>query len=637
MTPLGLSLQQRAIVEAPISHILVVTGEGSGKTRVLTERVRFLLERDPLDGVLALTFTNKAADEMRGRLAGIEDLERRTFVGTIHSFAQSIIEKHGRHIGYDQMPHIFERDEDRGRFLQQAIDAYAPGVQDTAVTYGGADNERRVKVATWLGKISQLKRELLTDDEIEESYPADNTLEIYREYNAILRQHNGVDFDDLLVLAYRVLSEMTSVAGLYARNYPHVCIDEAQDLNKAQYQLIRALCLDRAQSLMMVGDPNQAIYGFNGSSSDFMMKSFVSDFSARKFGLIENYRSTKQVLKPAVLLKPTSQDVERAALEGRAEFFIAQDEAAEADWICGKIQSLLDSGSHLEIEGEITLEKMTVLARNRYVFKTLQESLDDRGWRWHLKKTPGAPVFESRIGKLVDLCIRVILNPQDALHFRELCAVVNVKAEDGHSVAQCIDHWETLSPDRFSDIGQLLPAAITLINKENRSDHPDMIGVVSALMEAVQALDGTGIAKEEIDLALNDLEDFKTHWDSYVRSMPSAASLSLSAFRNAMAMGKTHPDVTPKGLALSTVHTMKGLEKDIVFLMGMGQGTFPDYRAVEAGGSKMREELNNAYVAVTRARRFIFISYPKTKKMPWGGIWPQKPSVFLKQMNLIRE
>ena len=102
-----------------------------------------------------------------------------------------------------------------------------------------------------------------------------------------------------------------------------------------------------------------------------------------------------------------------------------------------------------------------------------------------------------------------------------------------------------------------------------------------------------------------------------------------------MAMGRTHPDVVPNGLALSTVHTMKGLEKDIVFLMGMGQGTFPDYRAVEAGGAHMLEEKNNAYVTITRARRFIYISYPRTKLMPWGDTRSQQPSEFLRQMGLV--
>jgi DNA helicase-2/ATP-dependent DNA helicase PcrA len=632
---MNLSPKQREIVEAPVGHMLVLATAGSGKTRVLTERVRFLLERDRLDGVLALTFTNKAADEMRERLKGIENLDRRTFVGTIHGFAQSIIEKHGRHIGYDRMPHIFERDEDRGRFIVEAVNAYAPGVQEASASYGGAGNQERVRVAEWLGKISQLKRSLYTDEQIEAHYPSDNTLLIFREYNALLRQQGGVDFDDLLVLAYRILTEMPSVAGLYARSYPHVCIDEAQDLNNAQYQLIRALCLSRAESLLMVGDPNQAIYGFNGSSADYMTKLFISDFRPTTFKLLENYRSTKQVLRLAVALKPGSHDVGTAPLLGRAELYAAEDESDEARWICDRIQELRDLKTHPEIEGIITLEKMTVLARNRYVFKALQEELGTRGLLSHLKRGPGAPVFESRVGRLVDLTLRVILNPLDMLHFLELCSVLSIDPVEEVTADKILDRWATMLTVGTTELGPYVPTVINLMKQENQNNQPNLERVLAPIR--TKLIDGkdSGFAAEEVEPALNDLDDLRDHWDRYVHDLPSAASLSLTAFRNAMAMGKTHPETVPDGLALSTVHTMKGLEKDIVFLMGMGQGTFPDYRAVEAGGAKLLEEKNNAYVAITRARRFIYISYPKTKKMPWGNSRPQQPSVFLKQMGLV--
>ena len=631
---MNLSPTQKEIVKAPVGNILVVATAGSGKTRVLTERVRYLLERDPLDGVLALTFTNKAAEEMRERLADVEDISERTFIGTIHSFAQSIIEKHGRHIGYAEMPHIFERDEDRKRFLKQAVAAYSNSVHEQSVSYNSVSIDDAVNMSNWLGKISRLKRDLLTDDEIEESFPSDNTLQIYREYNALLRQHNGVDFDDLLVLAYRVLTDMPSIAGLYARSYPHVCIDEAQDLNNAQYQLISALCLEKTESLMLVGDPNQSIYGFNGSSPDFMMKLFVSDFSPTKFALLENYRSTKAVLKLANLLKPGSQKIDLAPLEGKVHRYAASDEGDEAEKICQKIQELLNIRTHPEIEGEITLEKMIALARNRYVFTTLQERLNARGWDWYLKKSPGAPIFESRIGKLVDLTLRVIINPKDMLHFNQLCALTEIKTKGTHTVQHCLEQLENVTDGRLRGIGKLLPTVITTLKQEDDSASPNMEIALDRIYSEVEELLDTDIQKEELDLAFNDIKDLKAHWHLYVKQTPSAASLTLSGFRNAMAMGKTHPDTTPRGLALSTVHTMKGLEKDIVFLMGMGQGTFPDYRAI-GNKSKMREELNNANVAVTRARRFLFITYPKTKMMPWGERRRQEPSEFLKKMELI--
>ncbi|MFA6342946.1 MAG: 3'-5' exonuclease, partial [Fibrobacteraceae bacterium] len=126
---------------------------------------------------------------------------------------------------------------------------------------------------------------------------------------------------------------------------------------------------------------------------------------------------------------------------------------------------------------------------------------------------------------------------------------------------------------------------------------------------------------------------FEKHWNRYMAQLPTGAPASLDGFRSALAMGKTQADQQEKGLALSTVHTMKGLEYDIVFLMGMGQGTFPDYRALGKGRA-MLEEDNNAFVAVTRAKRFLYVSYPKNKTMPWGGIKSQEPSVYWKQLNM---
>lgn len=632
---INLSPTQKQIVTAPVGHMLVMATAGSGKTRVLTQRVRFLLERDPLDGVLALTFTNKAADEMRERLEGIDDFERRTWVGTIHSFAQSIVEKHGRHIGYDEMPHIFERDEDRGRFLAQAMSAYSNELRDPATPYGNEEDARLKKVTGLLGKISELKRNLLNDDEIDEFFPADNTAAIFREYNAILRQHNGVDFDDLLILAYRILSEIPAVAAMYARNYPHVCIDEAQDLNKAQYQLIRTLCHGRVDSLMLVGDPNQAIYGFNGSSSEYMTKSFKSDFRPLVFKLLENYRSTKAVLYLANQLKPNSHNVDKAPLIGSCELFAAPNEAEEARWICEKIVALCNLQTHPEIEGTISLDRMTVLARNRYVFMTLQEKLDEWGWKWHLKKTPGAPLFESQIGKLVDLTMRVLLNPHDMLHFKELCLLTNQKWYEHSSVQQLLNMVAQNRESLASGLLGFLPDIVIALKKENDAPKPDLENVIAPLKQRLKEVDLSPFTDEERDLAINDLSDLLAHWDRYVTGSSSAASLSLTAFRNAMAMGRTHPDTVPEGLALATVHTMKGLEKDIVFLMGMSQGTFPDYRSVEAGGARFQEELNNAYVAVTRARRFIYISYPQTKRTRWGNVRVQHASQFLQQMKLI--
>lgn len=613
---MNLSPAQDAIVHAPIGPLLVTATAGSGKTRVLTERIRYLLQQNPKDGVLALTFTNKAAEEMLTRLKGIDQLEHRAFIGTLHSFAQDLLRQHGHHIGVQQKLHIFERDEDKIRLLDEIVERPASMVGETKKEYLGEslDKERKEILFRWLNDISKAKRNLWTDQEIiEQSEQGELALYIYSSYQESLELHGAIDFDDLLILAYRLMTEKPRIAKLVAQLYPHVCIDEAQDLNKAQYEFLKAFCGGRIQSIMMVGDPNQSIYGFNDSSAEYMQSHFVEDFQPIQHQLIDNYRSSHWVLELANKIKPGSMKNMQAATQGGGAFFEASSSEEEASWICDRIQEWLELNNHSDIEGSISLGNIVVLARNRYVFLPLQEELDRRSMEHFLKKTPFPSDPVSEIGKVFDWAMRVRLNEKDQLHDRQLRLKIGTSA--GSSWSACKAEWLPI-----------VNATVQGLDSQIKTKQPSM----SACVQPLKALLGqspVGFSEEERENALHDLQDFEQHWNRYMAQLPTGAPASLDSFRSALAMGKTQIDQQENGLALSTVHTMKGLEYDIVFLMGMGQGTFPDYRAI--GKPKaMIEEDNNAFVAVTRAKRFLYVSYPKTKTMPWGAIKPQEPSVY---------
>lgn len=618
---MNLSPAQDAIVHAPIGPMLVTATAGSGKTRVLTERIRFLLQQHPKDGVLALTFTNKAAEEMQTRLKGINQLEHRTFIGTLHSFAQDLLQQHGHHIGVAQKLHIFERDEDKLRLLDEIIERPSSMVGESKDEYLGKtlDRERRDELFKWLNEISKAKRNLWTDQEImDHSEHGEQALYTYNSYQESLDLHGAIDFDDLLLLAYRLMTEKPRIAKLVAQLYPHVCIDEAQDLNKAQYEFLKAFCLDRIQSVMMVGDPNQSIYGFNDSSAEYMQEYFVEDFHAAIHPLIDNYRSSKWVLELANKIKPASMKNMNAATHGGGEFFEAASSEEEASWICDQIEEWLKQKSHPEIEGQISLENMVVLARNRYVFLPLHEELERRNMEHYLKKTLGPSDPVSEIGKVFDWAMRISLNDKDQLHKRQLRQMIGSLNDNDWS--SCKSEWMPI-----------IEAAFKGVNTNLSAKQPSMASCILPLKSLLQKR-AISFSEDEIENALHDLQDFETHWNRYTAQLPTGAQSSLESFRSAMAMGKTQPDQKENGLALSTVHTMKGLEYDIVFLMGMGQGTFPDYRAI--GKTKaMIEEDNNAFVAVTRAKRFLYISYSRTKQMPWGAVKPQISSVYWNKLK----
>jgi len=276
-----LSEKQQLIVYADPGPIYVKASAGSGKTRVLTQRVRHLLSQSNKK-ILALTFTNKAGQEIKERLSDITDIDNRTFVGTFHSFHQSILESHGKFIGYASMPHIFEEEADRLELIENAVSQ----IPTYASTYRNK-NKRQQKDFFYraLNFVSMVKREMLSESDIENHTDDYNIIRLYRSYQEILRTHNAIDFDDLLLKAYSLFNDYPKIAALYRRSFYAICVDEAQDLNNAQYQFLKVLAGNDSTNILMVGDPHQSIVHFTGSSPDFMDNEFVRDFMQKTVAL----------------------------------------------------------------------------------------------------------------------------------------------------------------------------------------------------------------------------------------------------------------------------------------------------------------------------------------------------------------
>ena len=579
----------------------------------ISERIKRLLDISKKK-VLAITFTNKAGDEMRVRLGDSEKIKSQVFIGTFHGFCQQVIEMRGNLIGLSKMPQIFEQESDRLLLIEQAIQS----TPSYLLKYKNFDEkkQRDFRYRT-LEFISKVKRELLTEEELlNKTNNNEDAVLLFHSYQEILASQNAIDFDDLIMLTHRLFINNPSVAALYRRTYEYICIDEAQDLNNAQYQLLKSITNGEYENVMMVGDPNQSIFAFNGSSSDYMNKKFIEDFNPKIIELKENYRSAKKVIEAAEKIIPDSNEIINAVIPGIFEVVSCENESTEAEWILDKINELILLKEHDDIEGQITYEKIAILARNKYVFAKLEEELIDASIPFYYKITPGAIKFESITMNIFDLALRVKLNPSDNLHLSRLLRLLGVSG-----VTSLQDIGNFIDVDHYK---KALELVIGL--KDDGSNLKKSLKNFSVFIKETNSI------KEDDDrkMILDEINEILKHWTQYARKTDKE---SLNQFKNAMALGQTHPLATPKGITLSTVHTMKGQEYEIVFLMGMDDGTFPDYRAVRNGGIEMKQEKNNTYVAFTRARRFLYVTFPEQRLMPWGAVKHRTMSRFLKKLS----
>lgn len=609
---MNLSEKQRQIVEFRDGALLVEAGPGSGKTRVLIERIKHLINNSKRGKVLALTFSNMAADEMKTRLSGdsaFEDNVDRVSVGTIHSFCLDLVQSRGNLIGLDSDIVLFENDDDRKTVLK---DSFLDNPELNSFLSTRNDKQKILQRALQL--IAERKKSFILPENCTDNYPFPL---IYSEYNKKLIEQNAMDFDDILFFAYRILVENPRVVQMYNSLFRYICVDESQDLNFAQYQVIKALCGENYKNIMLVGDANQSIYGFNGSSSIYMSNFFADDFKPTKFVLNENYRSAKRIVEFANQLEHYDS-VTNYVYYGELCAYGFDDEESEALYIVDKIEQLIHDG-HPDVEGAITNNRIAIIARNRYVFNRLEQELTKRNLSFYFKKTISGIENESDLIKVFDLSIRILINHKDYIHLNQLKAMiesVDSRISPNNSGMSIIKN--TLESTKYS----IIIPALEEIDKETLN-----FGHSLSILRDLLPL----FNDDERYLISMDIAQWESHWKKYCMLVPKE-NRTLTSFRNLISLGKTAVTDTNTGISLLTAHMSKGLQYDVVFILGLCEGVFPDYRAINAGEDQLAQEKNNMYVAVTRAKRLCYMTYPKKKIMPWGDIKSQNPSRYIKDI-----
>ncbi|MGH3799720.1 MAG: UvrD-helicase domain-containing protein, partial [Pseudonocardiaceae bacterium] len=650
----GLNPQQRAAVEHAGSPLLIVAGAGSGKTRVLAHRIGYLLgHRGVAPGqVLAITFTNKAAAEMRERVTAL--VGRRAavmWVSTFHSMCVRILRREAKNLpGLTSNFSIYDADDTRRLIAMVARDLDL--------------DPKRYPARTLAAKISNLKNELV-DPSSAAAAAADDldrrVAEVYAGYQRRLETSNALDFDDLIMRTVELLQTLPDVAEHYRRRFRHVLVDEYQDTNHAQYVLVRELVAAPAEDLdpaelCVVGDADQSIYAFRGATIR-NIEEFERDFpDARTILLEQNYRSTQTILSAAnaiISRNPGRRDKRLWSAAGDGEpivGYVADNEHDEAAFVASEIDRLVDGGA-------ARFGDVAVFYRTNNSSRVFEEVFIRLGLPY--KVVGGVRFYERREVRDALAYLRVLDNPEDTVSLRRILNTPRRGIGD-RAEAVVVAHAER---ERISFAAALRAAAagqeISLLNPRSRNAITAFVVLMDELREKVAAgedvaeildavLERTGY-RAELDVSEDPQDasrlDNLTELVTVAREFASEAGPvvpvedggaepgSLAAFLERVALvadaDQIPDDDGASGgvVTLMTLHTAKGLEFPVVFLTGWEDGQFPHLRAL-GDPTELAEERRLAYVGLTRARHRLHLSRAITRSA-WGQPMTNPASRFL--------
>ena len=612
----NLNDKQREAVEHIDGPCLVIAGAGSGKTKVLTTRIANLIAQGiPSYNILAITFTNKAAHEMKERLEKLVP-DNQAFVGTFHSFGVRIIRENAPLLGLDRNFSILDSD-DVLSIIKKILKDNGYDTKNNPPSY-------------IRNRISTIKNDMLTDDEINNTLrtPQDKiAIEVYYQYKDVLRKNNSVDFDDLLRLPVKLFTEHKDVLAYYQEKYRYILIDEYQDTNEVQYKLSKLLA-KKYQNIFIVGDPDQSIYMFRGANFRNILN-FEKDYkNAKVIPLEENYRSKTSILDTAnSVIKNNKERKEKKLWSSKGEgskvkYLRAYDGKHEINLVLDEIKRLLEQGYEKK--------NISVLYRTNAQARLVEEMFLKANVPY---KVVGSYYFYSR-KEIKDLIcyLRLILNNNDEISLRR---IINVpKRGIGPSTIQKLENvakeknisiFEAIESGREKEFKDLI---LDLTQKSEDLTLTELIDLI---------LDETNMKSEyendkslENELRLDNLEEFKSITKTFEER---TGSVSLADFLEEISLiadvteHKEDEDV----VTLMTIHSAKGLEFEVVFLIGMEDGIFPHQNSFcEEGG--LEEERRLCYVGITRAKEKLYISNAK-RRILYGKDVMNPPSRFIKEID----
>ena len=640
MNPLltGMNDKQAEAVQTTEGPLLIMAGAGSGKTRVLTHRIAYLIDEKMINpwNILAITFTNKAAREMRERAMALNPATSETLIATFHSMCVRILRREADHIGYNRNFTIVDPGEQR-TLMKRILKNLNLDPKKW--------NERAI-----LGTISNAKNDLL--DEVAYEHQAGDmytqiVAKCYKAYQEELRRSEAMDFDDLIMMTLRLFDKNPDVLAYYQQRYQYIHVDEYQDTNHAQYQLVKLLA-SRFKNICVVGDADQSIYGWRGADMQNILD-FEKDYpEARVVLLEENYRSTKKILQAANEVIKNNRNRRPKKLWTQNDdgeqivYYRANDERDEAVFVASTIDNIIRE------EGK-NFKDFAVLYRTNAQSRTIEEALLKSNIPYTM--VGGTKFYSRKEIRDVISYLNLIANPADNISFERVVnepkrgvgpgtleKIRNFAYEQNMSLLDASANI-ILSPIKGKVAQGVYNFANMILNLRDQLDGLSITEAVEAVLDKSGYLDALSMQQTlESQARIENIEEFMSVTKNFDETNTDGTEDEtgidrLGRFLNDLALiaDTDDGDMEAAEVTLMTLHAAKGLEFPVVFLIGMEEGVFPLSRASEEP-DELEEERRLAYVGITRAEEILFLTNANTRTL-FGKTGYNRPSRFLREIS----
>jgi DNA helicase-2/ATP-dependent DNA helicase PcrA len=619
-----LNSEQKKAVTTIDGPILILAGAGSGKTRVITYRIAYLISQGiNAQNILAVTFTNKAAGEMKERVMKLLGDEKKVnlWIGTFHSICARILRREIKHIGFENNFSIYDS-SDQIALIKEILKLL------------GMD-EKMFNPRAISGKISSAKNELIKPATFSSNYAhsffEEKVAEVYEIYEKELKKRNALDFDDLISKTIEVLDLHPEILERYKKMFQYILVDEYQDTNHSQYLLIKVLTNEN-NNICVVGDPDQSIYNFRGADIRNILN-FEKDHPDTKiFKLEENYRSTKNILSCAQGLIEKNKQRKKKEIWTNNETgemvtaFQAFNQIEEGEYIVSEIRNILRK------DKEATLNDVVVFYRTHAQSRALEEVFINNSTPYRI--IGGVSFYARREVKDILSYLNILNNPSDLTSLKR---IINIPARG--IGASAMKYLAEIS--NVNDIGDLLEKTESRTKKglerfyniyrklKEESSRVVVSDLINAIIKEI----------EYKEYLIDGTKEGETRWEN-VKELLSVAKRfdtlnpneSLASFLQDVSLitSADNQDYASESISLMTLHSAKGLEFDYVFMVGMEENIFPHAQSM-TDEHDLEEERRLCYVGITRAKKKLFMIYANSR-MLYGGVQSNLPSRFFEEM-----